>query len=620
MLIKQSRNKADNDEICKRSIFEGDYMATGFIPQEIIDEIASASDIVEIINEYVPLKKQGRNYQGLCPFHHEKTPSFSVSPEKQIFHCFGCGVGGNLFSFIMQIEGLNFPEAVKKLASRAGISLPEKEISEGQKKQLKQKERYYSINQATAQFFHQVLVNSKWGEKPLEYLKKRGIGQDTINKFQLGFALPQWDGLIKFMHKKGVENEELYRLGLLLPKKSGGYYDRFRSRLMFPIWDSQGRVIAFGGRVIGEGEPKYLNSPETPLFNKGQHLYGLHLAKGAIRREDVAVIVEGYMDVIACHQHGMTNVVASLGTAFTQDQARALMRLTYQAAIAYDADTAGSAASLRGLDILNDLGCRVKVVKLPSNMDPDDYVRNYGADSFKELINKGENLIEYKLSKIMEAVNWTSIVGKLKVVQEILPDLYKIDSPVVRDSSIKLISQKVGLAEESIVGELRKYSREKYKIQPNKDRNQEKRDANNVNLAMLNNVEIQTLKILFEHQEFFADLEKAGGEELFTSPLRQLYRQMFAKYKAKGTISGSDLEQEESKLLAAVLISDFQIDDAKKAVADYIKTLQVNKLNKEYGETIKELSKAEAGGDSQKVAQLLVHMEGLLQQKKLLAP
>ncbi|MFZ7103793.1 MAG: DNA primase [Peptococcaceae bacterium] len=596
-------------------------MATGFIPQEIIDEIAASSDIVEIINEYVPLKKKGRNYQGLCPFHHEKTPSFSVSPEKQIYHCFGCGVGGNVFSFLMQMEGLNFPEALNKLAQRAGIALPAQEMSEAEKKQLKQKERWYKINEAAAQFFHQLLVNSHWGKNALEYLKARGIKQETIRRFQLGFALPRWDDLLKFMQKKGVKAGELHKLGLVLPKNSGsGFYDRFRSRLMFPIWDTQGRVIAFGGRVIDGGEPKYLNSPDTPLFHKGQYLYGLHLAKSTMRSEDLAVIVEGYMDVIACHQYGVTNAVASLGTAFTQDQARNLMRHTYRAAIAYDADTAGSNAAIRGLDILSDLGCQVTVINLPQGMDPDEYVRKYGKDSFQGLVNRGQSLIECKLAKVMENVNITSIEGKFKIVQGILPDLYKIDSPVARDSSIKLISKKLGLAEESILGELRKYSREKYKVKANKDRNLEKRENNNINIAELNNVEIQMLKALFEHQEYFKDVEEAGGEELFTFPLRKLYQEMIGKYQAKGKITGADLDQEESKLLAAVLISDFQMTDIPKAVADYIKNLQVNKLNQDYSRTIRELSKAETAGDSEQVKKLLSHMELLLQQKKLLAP
>ncbi|MDK2822599.1 MAG: primase [Clostridia bacterium] len=596
-------------------------MATGFIPQEIIDEIAAYSDIVEIVNEYVPLKKRGRNFQGLCPFHHEKTPSFTVSPDKQIFRCFGCGVGGNIFSFIMQIEGLNFPEAVEKLAQRAGIPLPKQEMTAAQKEELKQKERWYKINELTAQFYHKILLDTKFGKKALDYLKKRGITAEIIEKFHLGVSLPDWDGLIKFMNKRGVRYKELLELGLILPKNSGrGYYDRFRNRLMFPIWDNASRVIAFGGRVLDDGEPKYLNSPDTPLFNKGYYLYGLHLAKSSIRNEDLAVIVEGYMDVIACHQYGITNVVASLGTALTQQQARALMRHTYNVAIAYDADIAGSNATLRGLDILGDLGCQVRVVNLPKGLDPDEYLRNFGSQEFSKLVAQGENLIEYKLSNAMENVNHASIEGKIKIIQSILPDLYKIDSPVAREGAVKLISNKLGIADTSILSELRKYRQEKQKFPQNKDRNSEKRENKIVNLTDLNKIEVQMLKILFEHNKYFADVEKVGGKELFTSPLNELYQQMVEKFLLKGKVIGSDLNEKDSELLAFVLMNEFDIPNSDKVVADYIKNLQINKLNKDYSNTIKELSEAEKLGDAEGVKKLLSHIEWIIQQKKLLAP
>jgi len=596
-------------------------MAVGLIPQEVIDEIVARSDIVDIISEYLPLKKAGRNYQGLCPFHHEKTPSFVVSPEKQIFRCFGCGVGGNIFSFIMQSEGLNFPEAVEKIAQKAGISLPQQEMSEKELKVFQKRERWYKINEAAAKYYHKVLLNTKWGQKALFYLKNRGIDLQIIEKFQLGAVLSDWDGLINFMGKNGVEPKELHEMGLALPNNSErGYYDRFRGRLMFPIWDHSGRVIAFGGRVLDDGEPKYLNSPDTPLFNKGQYLYGLHLAKGSIRQTDLAVMVEGYMDVIACHQFGVTNTVASLGTALTSNQARALMRHTYQVAIAYDADVAGSNAALRGLDILADLGCQVRIVKLPKGMDPDDYLRKSGKEKFKELVMQGESFIEYKLFKAMENVNTSSIEGKIKVIQNILPDLAKIDSPVARESAVKIIAIKLGLAEASIMDELRKYFREKQKFPQNKDRKQEKRENNIVNLRVLNKLEVQMLRILFEDNSIFPRLEGAGGMELFTPPLDNFYQRIWKIYQAKSKVTGTDLDDKDSQLLAAILIGDFEITNTTKAATDYIKNLQINKLNKEYSDTIRELSEAEKLGDSEKLNQLLSRIEWLLQQKKLLAP
>lgn len=596
-------------------------MSAGFIPQETIDEIAASVDIVDIISDYVPLKKTGRNFQGLCPFHHEKTPSFTVSPDKQIFHCFGCGVGGNVFSFIMQADGLNFPEAAQKLAQRVGVTIPEKEMSAEERSAQAKRERWYKINEVAAQFYHKILLKTKWGNNALAYLKNRGIDDDIIDKFQLGVAPPDWSRLLEFMGKKGVSPQELHEMGLALPKNSGqGYYDRFRNRLMFPIWDQGGRVIAFGGRILGEGEPKYLNSPDTPLFNKGKHLYGLHLAKGAIRQADLAIMVEGYMDVIACHQFGVTNAVASLGTALTPSQARAILRHTYQVAIAYDGDTAGSLAALRGLDVLSDFGTQVRVVKFPQGLDPDEYLRKYGKENFELLVAKSESLIEYKLFKAMENVNIGSIEGKLKVIKAVLPDLGKMDSPVARESGIKIVSTKLGLAEATILSELRKFSRQKHKVPQNMDRNLENRKNNSINLGHLNKLEVQLLRILFEDNSLFTHVEQAGGVELFSPPIDKLYKQVITTYQKKGMVTGSDLDEQDSQLLAAVMLGDLEITDPDKAVADYIKSLQLNKLNKEYGDILKELGEAEKLGDSERVKDLLSRIEWLLQQKKLLAP
>lgn len=596
-------------------------MSAGLIPQETIDEVATRSDIVDIIGNFVPLKKVGRNFQGLCPFHHEKTPSFVVSPDKQIFRCFGCGVGGNIFSFLMQAEGLSFPEAVQKLAQRAGVSLPEREMSEEERKAVAKRERWYKINEATAQFYHKILLDTKWGEKALNYLKNRGIEYSAIEKFQLGVSLSEPEALVNFMGKKGVNPRELQEIGLVLPKNYGqGYFDRFRGRLMFPIWDHSGRVIAFGGRILDDGEPKYLNSPDTPLFSKGNYLYGLHLAKGAIRQRDLAIMVEGYMDVITCHQYGVTNVVASLGTALTSDQARALMRHTYQVAITYDADVAGSQAALRGLDVLSDLGAQVKVVKLPQGMDPDEYLKKSGKDSFNQLVDQGESFIEYKLFKAMEDVNTISIEGKIKVTEAILPDLEKIDSPVARESAVKLISIRLGLAEASILAELRKYSRQKHKFPQNKDRNLEKRENSTVNLSNLNKLEAQLLGILFEDNSFFSQVEEGGGVELFTPPLDKLYQRVLTIYQEKNKVTGTQLDEKDSQLLANLLIDDFENIDTDRIVTDYIKSLQLNKLNKEYSDTLKELSAAEKLGDSERLRKLLSRIEWLLQQKRLLAP
>ena len=329
-------------------------MSTGYIPQEVLDEIVARCDIVSVINEYVPLKRKGSNYQGLCPFHNEKTPSFSVSPSKQIFHCFGCGKGGNVFKFIMEIEGISFVEAAEKLAKRAGVKLPEKEMTSAQRKALEQRKRYQQINELAARYYHTVLMKSKMGQPYREYLRQRQISDDTIIKFRLGATPAGWDNLYREMKKRGITEQEMLDLGLISQTKKGTYVDRFRQRLMFPICDEKGTVIAFGGRIIDKDSSpqKYLNSPDTPLFHKSRNLYGLHLARAGIRNADQAIIVEGYMDVISCHQHGITNAIAPLGTAFTPEQGKLLMRNTYQVGISFDGDAAGTKATMRCLDIL----------------------------------------------------------------------------------------------------------------------------------------------------------------------------------------------------------------------------------------------------------------------------
>lgn len=590
-------------------------MASGLIPQETIDEIATRLDIVEIINEYVPLKKQGRNLQGLCPFHHEKTPSFSVSPEKQMFHCFGCGAGGNIFTFIMQREGLTFPEAVEKLALRAGVTLNRQEIDPVQQKLLEKRERLYRINEAAARFFQKNLFSSGvQGKKALDYLKIRAFNPEIIEKFQLGLAPSQWDGLIKFFEKRGVKVQELVELGLALPNKQGtSYYDRFRNRIMFPIWDNVGRVIAFGGRVLDDSLPKYLNSPDTPLFNKSQNLYGIHLAKNNIRNEDLALIVEGYMDVIACHQHGVNNAVASLGTAFTREQAKLLMRHTYQIAIIYDGDTAGSKATLRGLDILSQLGCDVKVVSLPQGEDPDDYLRTKGPKKLRELITQSQGLIEYKLTKSMENVNANTIIGKTKVVQGIVPDLLEIKSPLVRSEAIKIVSDKIGITEANILTELRKFNRNTKGY----NRLNEKKPVKKVEI---NKTQIQLARILFEDNSLLEEVEQAGGRELFDRPVKDIYDQISDAYKTKGKVLPSDLDENTSKILAAALLEEVPLAEHQKAVADYIKILKLNKLNREYAAKKQELKEAEDKKDVAKQVELLLQLDSILQQKKLLTP
>lgn len=402
------------------------------ISEEILEKIKSQNDIVDVISERVRLRKSGRNFTGLCPFHNEKTPSFSVSQEKQIYKCFGCGEAGNVISFVMKEKNLPFIEAVKYLANRANIPL---EMNNGEKsKSAKKKELLYRVNVEAAKFFFSNLMNN---QNAKEYFLNRGIKEETIKKFGLGFANDSWNSLMFYLRKKGINDTLLEEAGLIsVNKEKGSKYDRFRNRVIFPVFDYQGRVIGFGGRVLDDSKPKYLNSPETLVFQKGTNLYGLNFALKHNMSERYFVIVEGYMDLISLHQYGITNVVASLGTALTINQARLLKRYADKVIISYDADMAGQMATLRGLEILRTAGFDVRVLNIPQGKDPDEYVRSNGKEAFLKLINSAEPLIDYRMKKAEEGIdfkNSQSLILYAKRIMEIISDL----DPVEKDVYIK---------------------------------------------------------------------------------------------------------------------------------------------------------------------------------------
>ena len=363
----------------------------GNIPNDFVDEVRSRFDIVELVAEYVQLKRSGRNHFGFCPFHGEKTPSFSVSQDKQIFHCFGCGEGGNVFSFLMKMDGLTFPEAVKELAERTGLALPQAAAEPGREQTLSVNKRLRSCLDWAYKYYLHMLGRPEAAEA-VRYLRQRGLTAEIIERFGIGYAPDSWDAISQFLKKKGYSEQEMFQAGLLSTSERKTY-DKFRNRIIFPIHNQRGEIIAFGGRVLGDGMPKYLNSPETPLFDKGKNLYALHLARESIRKKKQAVIFEGYMDVIAAHQAGVTQAVASLGTSLTEAQARLLRNQADDVVIVYDADAAGQAATWRGLGILRQAGCLVKVGRLPAGLDPDDYVRKFGGESFQRDIVDGAQLL-----------------------------------------------------------------------------------------------------------------------------------------------------------------------------------------------------------------------------------
>ncbi|MFH0855222.1 MAG: DNA primase [Candidatus Omnitrophota bacterium] len=425
----------------------------GMIPENILDEVLSRVDIVEVISSCIPLKRVGRNFKACCPFHHEKTPSFMVSPERQIYHCFGCGESGNAFKFLMRHERMDFPEAVEFLAKKAGVILEKKELREDKTQGLSS--RLYKINELAANFYANNL-NSKEGSGAADYLIKRRIKRETCIGLKIGFAPVKWDGLINYLRSKSISLDLMEKAGLIISKEGGGYYDRFRNRVLFPIFDAKDRVLGFGGRVLDNSLPKYLNSPETPVYSKGKNLYGFNLAKDAIRENDFVVIVEGYFDFLIPYQEGLNCIVASLGTALTVEQVRLLKRYTHNVVMIYDADTAGELATLRSLDIFIEEEMNVRICSLPKDLDPDLFVRKYGIAALQEKIVSAQGILDYKLGVLKSRHSIKEIEGVAKVSSLMLETIAKFKNAIMKSGHIKKLAQELNLREEDLLEEAKK--------------------------------------------------------------------------------------------------------------------------------------------------------------------
>jgi DNA primase len=426
-------------------------------PEEVIQEVRSASDIHEIVSEYVPLKKSGSSFRGLCPFHSEKTPSFFVNPDKQIFHCFGCGKGGNVFTFMMLYENIPFPEAVRALARRRGIRLPSLERRDDREESLRK--NILSSNQAALEFYRKRLKTGADGKRAMEYLVSRGIDADGADRFQLGWSQDEWEALKDHLLQKGFSEEVLHKAGLIIPRKGErGYYDRFRNRLIFPIHNERGEVVAFGGRSLDESiEPKYMNSPETPVYQKSRVLYGLNLAKGKIREAGFAAVVEGYTDLTAAHMAGVTNAVATLGTALTRHHLRLLKRYTSKVVVIYDADSAGNEAAKRSLEIFLEEDLAGYRAALPDGHDPDSLIRRKGAEAFTGALKNSHGLMEFYMEQTAAEWRGEGIEGKARAVAELMPLLAKISNHIKRSEYTRSIAQLLDVREEALAAELRTF-------------------------------------------------------------------------------------------------------------------------------------------------------------------
>ncbi|WP_368504793.1 DNA primase [Alkalihalophilus sp. As8PL] len=416
------------------------------IPEEKIEQIRKTTDIVEVISDYVQLKKQGRQYTGLCPFHGEKTPSFSVSQDKQLYHCFGCGAGGNVFSFLMEHEGYSFVDAAKQLADRANIELPvsnQREANPNSPQKM-----MMDGHELAAKLYHHVLTLTEEGSGGREYAKARAFQKEQLEHFQIGFAPNRWDSLKIILEKKEFNLDVMANAGLLGTRESDqGHYDRFRNRLMFPIWDGQGKVIAFGGRSIGDEKPKYLNSAETPIFHKSKILYAIHLARPSIRKENAAILFEGYVDVVAAWGAGVKNGVATLGTALTEEQAKLLRRNAETVTLCYDSDRAGIEAAFRSAGILEQVGCHVKIALMPEGLDPDDFIRKFGADRFKtDVIGASLSLMAFKMRFLRKGKNLQDEGERLRYIEEVLTEIASLPRAVERDHYLRQVAEEFSLS------------------------------------------------------------------------------------------------------------------------------------------------------------------------------
>jgi len=427
---------------------------SSLIPEEKISEIKHAADIVDVISEVVLLKRAGQNFIGLCPFHSEKTPSFTVSPDKQMFHCFGCGEGGNVFSFLMKHQGLSFPEAVRAVAGRYGIDLPVY-MDKRQRKAASERQRLLNVNRQAFQFYRRQLADRRRGEEVRAYLEKRGIQASAVEKFGIGYAPPGWDNLLRYLTARGVSPTLAQTAGLVVPRRQGGgYYDRFRNRVMIPIFNLAGEVIAFGGRVLDDAEPKYLNSPETPLFNKRRTLFNLQRARTRCRQSGEVIIVEGYFDLIALDQAGVENVVATLGTALTPEHVRVLKGHAQRMVLVYDGDAAGRKAAERSHEIFGRQAVEARVAVLPEGHDPDSFVARHGVEAFHKLVAEAPGMFSFLLEAAASR-HGDGIAARLRVVAELVPVLARVEDRVARSLYVRELADRLDVPERDILEKIR---------------------------------------------------------------------------------------------------------------------------------------------------------------------
>lgn len=584
---------------------------------ELIDEIRNKNDIVDVISQYVTLKRSGRNFFGLCPFHKEKSPSFSVSPDKQIFHCFGCGVGGNVFHFLQKIENISFLEALESLANQAGINLPTLDNAVDDKL-IRLKSKVYKINEIAANFYHERLYKPE-SKQAQDYIKKRKLDNKTLKNFLIGYS-GNFNELYMELKRQGFTEEEILASCLVNKNENGKYIDRFRRRLMFPIQDTRNRIIAFGGRVLDDSKPKYINSPENIVYHKGRHLFGLNIAK----KEEIKkiIIVEGYMDAISLHQRGIHNAVASLGTALTEQQGRLLRKSSEQIIIGYDADGAGQAATLRGLEILQNLGCDIRILQIYGAKDPDEFVTKYGPERFQKCVDNAISLVEYKIKMLKQKLNLENTNDKIKFLNEIAKVLAKVTNNIEREVYIEKISSDYHISKEAIYSEINKLLYKK------KDNLKTIETASRVVIKKKEDEEIDEavkkreslliyLLLQYPNQSYLKISNEISPNELKIEMNKKILSKLYEELQKgnSNTNNATDWFSDEETInyLTGIMAYDFEITELNKCIDDILYTYRKEKMISERNEIInklenKDLSTDEIANFEKRLSEIIVKL------------
>jgi DNA primase len=588
-----------------------------FFSEEKVSEVRDRSNIVEVISDYVNLKKTGRNYKGLCPFHSEKTPSFMVNEEKQIFHCFGCAEGGDVFKFLMKAGNFSFPQAVEELARRFGVTLPSRDSSPLQKQESEKREALFQINQIASDFFHETLTRKKEGEGARRYLASRGIRAEIVEEHQLGYALNRWDGLIQHLREKKIPLQMASELGLVIPKGKENWYDAFRGRVLFPIRDLHDRVVGFGGRLMEEGQPKYLNSPESAVYHKGEILYGLPVARTVIRESDCVLIVEGYFDLLMLHQCGIKESVATLGTALTPHHLRVLKRYTKKIITVFDGDPAGLQAGLRALPLLLEEEIWAKTVLLPQGEDPDGFLRKGRLEDFKEKVSEAPLLMDFFFDHLVKTHGVKTVEGKVKVAEEGVAMIRRIPNEIRRDFYLRDLAGRLGLDESLLFGKLEQSSGGRAKAS-----GEVKRPLSETAFPKS---EEMVVRLMVRQPDLIRKVSDEKIVDQFESPiLQRMARALEALYEQKG---GLDLEEAigslEEDLRGRLREMAFQEDPLDggieaKMLDDCIQKIHESRLRKEKKELRRRMSEAERQGGGEVPETLLAEHQALAKRESLL--